>query len=290
MRSGTDQQGAPGTLYVVATPIGNLEDITLRALRILKEVALIASEDTRHTKKLLTHYGIHTRLVSYFKGQEVRKAEGIIAALLAGQDVALVSDAGTPAIADPGSVLVRKAREEGIRVVPVPGPSALAAGLSVAGFEGPVLFAGFLPAKSSQRRVLLESLASQGHHLLFYEAPHRILQSLEDCRAVLGERRVFLGRELTKLHEESLVGSLGGVAADLAARPAIKGEFVVLIEGGEAPAAPSADSVVEKLCWHREQGDSLKSAVQAVMAELGLPRSAVYSQALALWGKGKPAT
>ncbi len=289
MRPGTDQQEAPGTLYVVATPIGNLEDITLRALRILKEVALIASEDTRHTRKLLTHYDIHTRLVSYFKGQEARKAAGIIAALLAGQDVALVSDAGTPAIADPGTILVQKAREEGIRVVPVPGPSALAAGLSIAGFEGPVLFAGFLPAKSGQRRVLLESLASQNHHLLFYEAPHRILKSLEDCRAVLGERRVFLGRELTKLHEESLVGGLSEMLALLSGRPAVKGEFVVLIEGGGAPPALPADSVVEKLRWHREQGDSLKSAVQAVKDELGLPRSAVYSQALALWGKGKHA-
>ncbi|HSR36385.1 MAG TPA: 16S rRNA (cytidine(1402)-2'-O)-methyltransferase, partial [Desulfurivibrionaceae bacterium] len=171
MTLATDQPGRPGTLYVVATPIGNLEDITLRALRILKEVAMIASEDTRHTRKLLTHYDIHTRLVSYFKGQEARKAEGIIAALLAGQDVALVSDAGTPAIADPGTILVQKAREQGIRAVPVPGPSALAAAISIAGFEGPVLFAGFLPAKASQRRALLESLASQ--HLLFYEAPHR---------------------------------------------------------------------------------------------------------------------
>lgn len=286
MPPATDQPGRPGTLYVVATPIGNLEDITLRALRVLKEVAMIASEDTRHTKKLLTHYDIHTRLVSYFKGQEARKAEGIIAALLGGQDVALVSDAGTPAIADPGTILVQKAREQGILVVPVPGPSALAAGLSVAGFDGPVLFAGFLPAKAGQRQTLLESLARQQHHLLFYEAPHRILKSLQDCLAVMGDRRVFLGRELTKLHEESLVGGLGEVLALLAGRPAVKGEFVVLIEGGRQPAAPSEARVVERLRWHQQQGDSLKSAVTAVMAELALPRSAVYKQALALWGNG----
>jgi len=271
----------------VATPIGNLEDITLRALRIFKDVALIASEDTRHTRKLLTHYDIHTRLVSYFKGQEARKAEGIIAALLDGQDVALVSDAGTPAIADPGTILVQKAREHGISVVPVPGPSALAAAISIAGFEGPVLFAGFLPAKASQRRALFESLASQ--HLLFYEAPHRVIATLTDCLAVLGDRRIFLGRELTKLHEESLVGGLGEILADLSGRPAVKGEFVVLIEGGGKPA-PAVDVVVEKLRRHREQGDSLKSAVAEVMAELKLPRSAVYHQALHIWGKTGRAT
>lgn len=288
MRSGNTASGSSGTLYVVATPIGNLEDITLRALRLLKEVAVIASEDTRHTKKLLTHYGIHTRLVSYFKGQEASKAEGIIATLLAGQDVALVSDAGTPAIADPGVILIRKAREAGIAVVPVPGPSALAAALSVAGFDGPVLFAGFLPAKSSQRRSVLESLARQGHHLLFYEAPHRILQSLTDCRAVLGERRVFLGRELTKLHEESLIGSLSAVLALLAARPSIKGEFVVLVEGGDVSPPPTEEAVVERLRRHRQEGDSLKSAVASVMAELKLPRSAVYHQALRIWDKAGP--
>lgn len=290
MRFENEQQRAPGTLYVVATPIGNLEDITLRALRILKEVALIAAEDTRHTRKLLTHYNIHTQLVSYFKGQEARKAEGILDALRAGQDVALVSDAGTPAIADPGTILVQKAREEGIAVVPVPGPSALAAGLSIAGFEGPVLFVGFLPAKSGQRRTLLQILANQGHHLLFYEAPHRIIDSLADCLAVLGERRVFLGRELTKLHEESLVGGLRETLALLSGRPAMKGEFVVLIEGVGEPSAPAEETVETRLRWHHAQGSSLKSAVQAVMAELGLPRSAVYKQALALWGSGTPAS
>ncbi|MEW6500555.1 MAG: 16S rRNA (cytidine(1402)-2'-O)-methyltransferase [Thermodesulfobacteriota bacterium] len=289
MCAATDQHGAPGTLYVVATPIGNLEDITLRALRILKEVAVIASEDTRHTRKLLTHFGIHTPLVSYFKGQEASKAQGIIVTLSEGRDVALVSDAGTPAIADPGTILVQKAREAGIAVVPVPGPSALAAALSVAGFDGPVLFAGFLPAKSSQRRTLLESLAHQGHHLLFYEAPHRIVQSLADCLAVLGDRRLFLGRELTKLHEESLVGQLAEVLADLASRPAVKGEFVVLVEGGGESPLPGEEAVGERLRWHRAQGASLKSAVQAVMAELGLPRSAVYKQALALWHGDGPA-
>lgn len=279
----------PGILYVVATPIGNLEDITLRALRVLKEADLVASEDTRHTRKLLHHFDIHTPLASYYKGQEARKAEGLIAALLAGRSVALVSDAGTPGISDPGTLLVRQARAQGIPVVPVPGPSALAAGLSVSGFDGSVLFIGFLPAKAGQRQAALQAVKGQAHHLLFYEAPHRIVKSLTDCLAVLGDRPAFMGRELTKLHEETRVGRLSELLADLIARPSVKGEFVLLIEGQGETAGAEVD-VAALLRFHREQGHSLSSAVKAVAAQAGLSRSGIYKQALAVWGEeGEPA-
>jgi len=193
----------PGTLFVVATPIGNLEDITLRALRILGEVDLIAAEDTRHTRKLLTHFDIHTPLISYYKEKEASRAQEIVARLLSGAQVALVSDAGTPGISDPGGILVQSAQAHGISVVPVPGVSALATLLSVAGLTEPShLFLGFLPAKGTERRKLLRGLKNDVHPLVFYESPHRILASMADLREVLGgARSVTIARELTKVFE-----------------------------------------------------------------------------------------
>ncbi|MFN2368323.1 MAG: 16S rRNA (cytidine(1402)-2'-O)-methyltransferase, partial [Desulfurivibrionaceae bacterium] len=260
-----------GVLYVVATPIGNLEDITRRAIRILGEVALIAAEDTRHTRKLLASLDIHTPLVSYYKGQEFSRSRQVIEKLLGGEDVALVSDAGTPAVSDPGAVLVRQAIGEGIRVVPIPGPSALTAAVSVAGLEeGGFLFVGFLPGKKGERRRLLQGLLEGGRPLVFYESPRRIIKSLQECLDVFGDRPVFLGRELTKLHEELFHARLSSVLDDLAARTRIKGEFVVIV----GPAAsenegPTGGELEDILAWYRDQSDlSMRDVCRKVAADL----------------------
>jgi len=272
-------------LFVVATPIGNLEDITLRALRILREVDLIAAEDTRHTRKLLSHFDIHTPLMSYYKEKEASRAQEIVARLLSGQQVALVSDAGTPGISDPGGILVQSAQAHDILVVPVPGASALATLLSVAGLIEPThLFLGFLPARGVERRKLLRGLKNEAHLLVFYESPRRITASLADCLAELGERRVVIGRELTKMHEEIISGDLGQLLAELTAREAIKGEFVVLIEALRASAPQRPDNLEDLLRWYREQsGVSLKDAVTSIARDLDLSRSEVYQKALAVW-------
>ena len=275
----------PGTLFVVATPIGNLEDITLRALRILREVDLIAAEDTRHTRKLLTHFDIHTPLISYYKEKEASRAQEIVARLLSGAQVALVSDAGTPGISDPGGILVQSAQVHGISVVPVPGVSALATLLSVAGLTEPShLFLGFLPAKGTERRKLLRGLKNGVHPLVFYESPRRITASLGDCLAELGDRQAVIGRELTKMHEEISAGELAQLLAGLKEREAIKGEFVVLIAGLRASAPARPDNLEDLLRWYREQsGLSLKDAVASIAKDLDLSRSEVYQKALAVW-------
>ncbi len=221
-----------GTLYVVATPIGNLEDITYRAVRILAEVDLIACEDTRLTRKLLNRYGIHKTLLSYHEHNEQRRALELLGRLERGDSIALVSDAGTPLISDPGYRLVSRAAELGIRIVPIPGPSALLAALSAAGLPtDSFLFLGFLPPKASKRRKALERLRNSGATVVLYEAPHRILDTLADVAAVLGDPPVVLARELTKLHEEFLRGPASAVARRLAERPSLKGEFTLLFRG-----------------------------------------------------------
>ena len=275
----------PGTLFVVATPIGNLEDITLRALRILREVDLIAAEDTRHTRKLLSHFDIHTPLISYYKEKEASRAQEIVARLLSGAQVALVSDAGTPGISDPGGILVQSAQAHGISVVPVPGVSALATLLSVAGLTEPShLFLGFLPAKGTERRKLLRGLKNDVHPLVFYESPRRIIACLGDCLAELGDRRAVIGRELTKVHEEIGSGELAQLLAGYKAKEAIKGEFVVLVEGVRAPASQRPDNLEDLLRWYRGQdGVSLKDAVANIAKDLDLSRSEVYQKALAVW-------
>ncbi|MGV1099462.1 16S rRNA (cytidine(1402)-2'-O)-methyltransferase [Thiovibrio sp. JS02] len=276
-----------GTLFVVATPIGNLEDITLRALRILKEVDLIAAEDTRHTRKLLSHFDIHTPLISYYKEKEATRAQEIMTELAAGKSVALVSDAGTPGISDPGSILVKSAHARGIDVVPVPGASALAAGLSICGFAGPGhIFLGFLPAKASERRRLLRSLVNEPYPIVFYESPRRIVASLADCLAALGNRGGVAGRELTKIHEEIVCGPLESMQVTFARRGEIKGEFVVLLEGGQVAPGPETGNLDELLAWYRnESGLSMKDAVQRLAGDLNLSRSEVYRKALAVWKK-----
>jgi len=276
-----------GILFVVATPIGNLEDITLRALRVLAEVDFIAAEDTRHTRKLLSHFDIHTPLLSYYKEKEASRSLEIIAELLAGKSVALVSDAGTPGISDPGSILVKSAHAHNIKVVPVPGASALASGLSVSGFAEPGhLFLGFLPSKASERRKLLRSLAGESHTIVFYESPRRIAASLADCLAALGDRAAVVARELTKMHEEILSANLEKILELFTARAEIKGEFVVMLTGMRAAATPPAENLDELLAWYRdESGLSMKDAVQRLARDLSLSRSEVYQKALSIWKK-----
>lgn len=277
-----------GTLYVVATPIGNLEDITMRAIRVLKEVSLIACEDTRHTRKLLTHFAINTPQTSYYREKEAQKTGEIIQLLLEGRDVALVSDAGVPCISDPGFVLVNAAHHHGIAVVPIPGPSALTAAISAAGLKADhFLFCGFLPPKSADRRKALQALANQPALLVFYEAPHRLPQCLTDCQTVLGDRQVVVCKELTKLYERCLRGLLSEVLAVLAGEE-IRGEFVVLVEGAVPLATPTiaGQDLRGLLAWYKSNsGLSLKAAVSQVAGDLGLSRSKVYSEALEVWGK-----
>lgn len=272
----------PGTLFIVATPIGNLEDITLRALRILKEVPLIAAEDTRHTQKLLTHFGIHARLTSYHDHNKEEKAELLIGRLKGGESVALVSDAGTPGVSDPGYYLINRAIEEGAEVVPVPGASAALAALSVSGLAtDSFTFEGFLPSRASQRRKKLESLAAERRTMIFYEAPHRIQKTLSDIIEVLGDRRAVLARELTKLHEEVLRGGLRAIIENVRPRT-LKGEITLLVEGAsEAPHEPTVLSVSDHVALLvREDGISKKEAIAKVAKLRGLPKRDVYRDTL----------
>jgi len=220
-----------GTLYIVSTPIGNLEDISLRALRILKEVDLIAAEDTRHTGLLLKHFGIQTPLTSYFQGNELKKKEFILSQLRHGHRVALVSDAGTPGISDPGFRLIQTAIGNQIPIVPIPGPSAAVAALSVSGLPTDAfLFRGFLPHKSKKKRDLLNELKEVRETLIFYESPHRISETLKDIFDILGDREMVLTRELTKVYEEILRGKVSEIQTQIGERQ-LKGEITVIVSG-----------------------------------------------------------
>ena len=272
--------GPAGTLHVVATPLGNLEDITLRAIRVLREVSLIACEDTRRTAVLLRAHGITTAATSYFEHNERWKGERILAALRAGRDVALVSDAGTPGVSDPGFRLVRDARAAGIPVVPVPGPSAAVAALSVSGLPTDrFLFVGFLPAKSAARRKALEDLAAVRETLVFYESPVRVVAALTDMAEILGDREGFLCREATKLHEEYVRGSLTELREILAARALVKGEVVLVVSG--ASAVPAVSEPVEVLFARLvSEGRTRREAVKETARLLGLPARDVYRRVL----------
>jgi 16S rRNA (cytidine1402-2'-O)-methyltransferase len=220
-----------GILYIVSTPIGNLEDITMRAIRILEEVDLIAAEDTRHTGHLLKHYDIHTPLTSYFEGNESKKKEFILSKLKHGSQIALVSDAGTPGISDPGFRLIQLAIEKQVPVVPVPGPSAVIAALSVAGLPtDSFLFKGFLPHKSKKKRDLLKELKGMRETLIFYESPHRLSETLKDILETLGDREMVLTRELTKVYEEVLRGRVSEIRNQIGERK-LKGEITLVISG-----------------------------------------------------------
>ena len=265
-----------GTLYLVATPIGNLEDITHRALRILGESGLIACEDTRRTRRLLDHYEIRTPLVSYHEYNEAARSGELVDRLRRGGNVALVSDAGTPLISDPGYRLVAKAVAEGIRVEPVPGACASVTALSASGLPADSFhFAGFLPAKASRRRATLAGLRDIAATLVFYEAPHRILAALEDIEAILGPRPVVLAREVTKIHEEFLRGTAAEVARTLQARPTIKGEITLVVGRASAggPDETPLDRAVQELV---ESGVSRMDAIKAVARRRGLAKREVY--------------
>ncbi len=268
----------PGTLYIVATPIGNLDDITVRALNVLKKVDLIACEDTRHSRKLLDHYGIHKPVISYHEHNEAARAGELIEKLRAGASIALISDAGTPLISDPGYRLVEAAAAAGITVTPIPGPSAAIAALSASGLPTDSFrFCGFFPAKPSQREKLLSSLASDSATLIFYEAPHRILETLEHVLKVLGNRRMVVAREVTKMHEEFIRGTVEEAIAALRARPAVRGELTVLIAKADEPAA-SFEPVRQAVARLEREGVPRMEAMKRVARERGMSKRDVYRE------------
>ena len=268
-------------LYLVATPLGNLEDITLRALRVLKEVDLVACEDTRHTAGLLARYGITTPKESYHKFNEESRTRRFLELLREGKTIALVSDSGTPLISDPGYTLVAACRREGIPVTPIPGPSAAIAALIGSGLPADAfLFAGFLPPRSSARRSRLGELAPVPATLIFYEAPHRLLASLGDMVEVLGDRKACVVRELTKIHEEFLAGTLPELLAILAGRPRIQGEITLVIDRGEAAAAPVSfpDEIERHLAEEMERsGLPRNEALKSVARQRGITRKEAYN-------------
>jgi len=269
-----------GTLFVVATPIGNLEDLSPRAARILGAVSLVAAEDTRHTARLLQRHGIRTSTISFHEHNERERVGRLIARLLAGDQVALVSDAGTPAISDPGFRLVRAAIDAGVRVEAIPGPSAMVSALVVSGLPTDrFIFEGFAPPRQSARIAWLRALAGERRTIVFYEAPHRLRATLEDIRTELGQRRVAVARELTKLHEQVVRGPVSEV---LDALPEVKGEVTVVLAGRdevEAPGALPADSQIwrEFCCLTKNNGLDRRAAVSALARQYGVGSRHVYS-------------
>ncbi|MDX6305099.1 MAG: rRNA (cytidine1402-2-O)-methyltransferase [Blastocatellia bacterium] len=271
-----------GTLFIVATPIGNLEDVTQRALRVLAEVDLIACEDTRRTRVLLNHFSIKTKTISYHEHNERERTEQICKLLVSGKDVALVSDAGTPLINDPGFRLTNAAIELNLPVVPIPGPTALVSALVASGLPSDqFLFAGFLPARANARRARLEELRAMPATLVFYEAPHRIAATLADALAVLGNRPAAVARELTKIHEEIARGSLHELIQRFG-KPA-RGEMVLLISGAgieesatTEEAAPAWRRLIERVSELESEGLDAKAALKKAARELGIKRAEAY--------------
>jgi 16S rRNA (cytidine1402-2'-O)-methyltransferase len=278
------ERTAVGTLYLVGTPIGNLEDITLRALRTLKEVTLIACEDTGQTQKLLSHYNIEKGLLSYLEHNELERAPELVNHLENGNDVAVVSDAGMPGVSDPGYRLVALALRHHIRVVPIPGASAFLSALVASGLPTDSFrFAGFLPAKAGARRTALAAVHSSPRTQIFYEAPHRLLEALQDLVQVLGpDRRVVVAREVTKLHEEFLRGSAAGLLAELQKRDEVKGEITLLIakaeEGATVPANASNNVVVRVRELMKNDSLEEKDALKQAAKEFGLSKSEAYRE------------
>lgn len=271
-----------GTLYIVATPLGNLEDITYRAVRVLLEVACIAAEDTRHSRKLLTHFAINTPLTSYFDHNKNLKGFVILEKLLAGQSVALISDAGTPCISDPGYQLVRDAVARGIRVVPVPGACAAITALAASGLPtDSFLFQGFLPNRSGKRRERLKTLCLEQTVLIFYEAPGRVMATLSDMLELLGDREIVVARELTKIFEEFMRGPISRVLHEISGRP-MKGEFVLLVGPPEPIVGSDGDDEVRELLEKLliREAYSLKDAVRIVADATGVAKGKVYDFAL----------
>ncbi|MBM3345566.1 MAG: 16S rRNA (cytidine(1402)-2'-O)-methyltransferase [Betaproteobacteria bacterium] len=288
-----------GRLYVVATPIGNLEDITLRALSVLGTVDVIAAEDTRNTARLLDRHGIGTRMLSLHEHNEARRAQEILRLLEAGRQVALVSDAGTPALSDPGAILVARLRAAGHAVIPIPGPSAATAALSVAGLAGTAFhFSGFLPERAAARRAAIAALAAEEALLVFYESPHRVLACVEDLAAVLGAggpqdappREIVIARELTKLFESVHRCPLAEAAAWLAADPSrVRGEFVLLVTGAPKATGGSTGADLDRVLKALLAELPLAQSVKLARSITGLRRGEVYARALELTGKAPAA-
>ncbi|MBM3804105.1 MAG: 16S rRNA (cytidine(1402)-2'-O)-methyltransferase [Acidimicrobiia bacterium] len=270
-----------GTLYVVATPIGNLEDITLRALRVLREVDLIACEDTRHTARLLAHFNIHRPTTSYHEHNEAEKAERLLEKLESGLQIALVSDAGTPCISDPGYRIVRGAHQRGVRVIPVPGPCSFIAALSASGRASDAFtFLGFLPARKNARTAALDELAGEDRTSIFFESPERLLETLEDLERILGSRPLTIARELTKIYEELFSGTAREAVAHFSKKP-VKGEVVLIVEPG-ASTPGSLDSLDLAVLRARiatlaqTLGLTKTEAVKQLARELNVSRRELY--------------
>ena len=269
-----------GQLYIVSTPIGNLEDITLRALRILKEVDIIAAEDTRHSLKLLNHYGISKPMVSYWKEKEQVRSDEIMRKLLSGQSVALISDAGTPGISDPGSVLIQKAIEANIQIIPVPGPAAFVSALSLSGLPtDEFTFLGFLPAGKTRRLKVLNELSLERRTLIFYEAPHRIIETLTDMERVFTGRKAAVAKEITKIHEEIVRGPVPEIMAALN-KSKIAGEYVIVVEGNKEEGKHMIDDVLPEVFSLMRRGLGRKEAVRRVSEIYGLSKKGLYDRSL----------
>lgn len=269
-----------GILYIVSTPIGNLEDITLRALRILKEVHVIAAEDTRHSMKLLTHYGISKPMISYWGEKEKVRAEDILERLRSGQSVALISDAGTPGISDPGTVVIKKAIEQNIQVLAIPGPSAFVAALSLSGLNTDEFsFIGFLPSGKTRRQKTLTDLSLESRTLIFYEAPHRIIDTLIDMEQVFRARRAVLIKEITKIHEEVIRGSISEILEALR-ETRIAGEYVIVLEGRSDEKEVTAEDALLEISSLMKKGVRRKDAVKRIAEAYGLSKKELYDKSL----------
>ena len=272
-------------LYIVSTPIGNLDDITFRAIKILKEVDLIACEDTRTTKKLLSRFQIQKELTSYHEHNEVEKAAELLCVLKEGKSIALVSDAGTPGISDPGYRIVKLASENGVQVIPVPGASAALAALSVSGLPtSSFTFLGFLPKQNKKLAEYLETIKDRSETLIFYESPKRVIKTLEVMSEVFGERNVSVSREITKMYEETLRGALPEVISNLKSRDTIKGEIVLIVEGNPEDEEIFDSETIDKVLKHlKKEGHTLKDAVKQITSDSRMSKSVVYKKALEIW-------
>jgi 16S rRNA (cytidine1402-2'-O)-methyltransferase len=276
-----------GKLYIVSTPIGNLEDITLRALRILKEVDFIACEDTRTTGKLLSRYAIAKPLVSYHEHNELEKSKELVSFLMEGKSIALVSDAGTPGVSDPGYRLVKLASENGVEVLSIPGPSSAVSALSVSGLPtSGFAFFGFPPRTKKHLTDFLLRIKSYPETLIFFESPKRVVKTLRVIADVLGDRGISLSREMTKLYEETIRGSVSEVLGEIEKRGEVKGEVTIVVEGASPESGEAdTDAVDTMLQSYKMKGLSLKDAVKIVSGETGYSKSKTYKRALIIWDR-----
>ena len=276
-----------GILYICGTPIGNLEDITLRALKILKKVKLIAAEDTRHTKKLLNHYQINTKITSYYEYNKFKKAPYLVGILKNGQDIALVSDAGMPGISDPGYVLINLALKNDIQIIPIPGVSALITALVVSGLPtDKFVFEGFLPRKIKERKKYFKSIENEERTIVFYETPHRLKKALKDMLEILGGREIVIARELTKKYEEIIRGNLNQVLSEINSKE-IKGEITLIVQGGTKNKENDTINFLLKECIIKEylnklkiQGYSNKDIIKIAQEKLNIPKNIIYKKLL----------